>query len=180
MTQSPLLPKILYSRLHPAMPWCKFHQSLVFETPSQNRTSGLPILGLNQEIVQTGQETIILDFVPTVPLNFCNIMRMILGQNMPGKFRVVRVPSINANNNNNNVSDHKSAAHQLETRFYQEVDADRYESHMESIGSYLMALGIEPDSILSWGTTYQLYRRNCWHFCDVVLANVQNMSVLAK
>jgi len=84
---------------------------------------------------------------------------------MPGKFRVVRVPSIN-------ISDHESAVHQLETQFYQEVDAERYESQMESIGSYLTALGIEPDSILSWGTTYQLYRRNCWHFCDMVLANM--------
>ena len=163
-------PKILYSRLHPAMPWCKFHQSLVFEVPVQQAENGSA--GAAGPDARASHEAFILDFVPAVPLNPGNLARIFMGQSIPGKYRLLRLPMEPGPAPAPAPGPGPQFMVWLETRFHQEMDADRYESQMEGIGSYLTALGIEPGSILAWGNTYQLYRRNCRHFCDMVLANM--------
>jgi hypothetical protein len=136
---------------------------LVFEVPVQQAENGSA-----GAAVADGHEAFILDFVPAVPLNPRNLARIFMGQSIPGKYRLLRLPM----GPGPGPDPTTQFMVWLETRFHQEMDADRYESQMEGIGSYLTALGIEPGSILAWGNTYQLYRRNCRHFCDMVLANM--------
>lgn len=133
-----LIAKILHSPLSPSVPWLKLHQAVLFDP--------------NETMSDDYHDILLVDYVPAIPVTPEVVIKIGLGQSIPGKTRFFFFDSV-----------HKGSMRRLlQERMNRDEDDDM--SNIK-IQNFLVKHGIQ-SILMDKDEEYNLYTNNCIHFAS--------------